>query len=269
MDTVCKLDKYINEKGLDFQVIGIPKTIDNDLPVTHHSPGFKSAAKYLAVTVNEIARDSMVYNCESVTVVEVMGRDTGWLAASLGAAAPNDFFPVLGVPESPPVHLIYLPEVPFSFEQFISDIKQVQKQHKSVIAAVSEGIRFADGRYVGSSAQSGQTDIFGHSYLSGAGKVLERLIQREIGCKVRSIELNVMQRCSAHLQSVTDIVQSEAAGAYAVECALNGLSGIMVTLGRQFSYTDAANAANKIKYFPAEWINSQGNGITPEALKYF
>ena len=183
MDTVNKLSEYFSTIGLDVKVIGIPKTIDNDLCITDHTPGFGSAAKYVATTMHEITRDSIVYSIPSVTVVEIMGRHAGWLTASsavlhaMGETAP---------------HLVYVPEVAFSLEGFLSDVRQQMSKHKAVIVAVSEGIEVPEG------VQSGEVDNFGHKYLSGIGKYLEDVIRKEIGCKVRSVELNVMQRCSSH-----------------------------------------------------------------------
>ncbi len=266
MDTVMKLNKYFKEKGIDIKVIGVPKTIDNDLPETDHTPGFGSAAKYLATTLLEITRDSSVYDLDSVTIVEIMGRDTGWLTASTSI--------LYACGESAP-HLIYLPEKPFSVKQFVEDVKEVQKKHRSVIVAVSEGIGLSEediGQF-----QSGKVDNFGHKYLAGAGKALEKIVQRDIKCKVRSIELNVMQRCSSHLASECDITEAEEIGAAAVKAALSGLSGKMMTFKRvrNSPYTvkidciDVDKVANRIKYFPNEWINEENNGITSDAIEYF
>ncbi len=266
MDTVMKLNKFFKEKGVDIKVMGVPKTIDNDLPETDHTPGFGSAAKYLATTLLEITRDSSVYDLDSVTIVEIMGRDTGWLTASsailhaCGEVAP---------------HLIYLPEKPFSVKQFVNDVKEVQKTHRSVIVAVSEGIDLNEediGQF-----QSGKVDNFGHKYLAGAGKALEKIVQRDIKCKVRSIELNVMQRCSSHLASKCDITEAEEVGTAAVKAALNGQSGKMMTFKRVenspykviIDSVDVDLVANRIKYFPNEWINQSNNGIKEEALQYF
>lgn len=216
MDTVNKLSEYFKTISLDIKVIGIPKTIDNDLCITDHTPGFGSAAKYVATTMKEITRDSIVYSIPSVTIVEIMGRHAGWLTAStavlhaLGETAP---------------HLVYVPEVKFSVDGFINDVRQELSKHKAVIVAVSEGIEVPEG------VQSGLVDNFGHKYLSGIGKYLEETVRKEIGCKVRSIELNVMQRCSSHLSSRTDIEESENIGAAGVRCALNGETGkVMVFL---------------------------------------
>lgn len=269
MDTVAKYAAYLRENSIDdITIIGIPKTIDNDLCVTDHCPGFGSAAKYVCTTVQEIARDSNVYSLPSVTIIESMGRHAGWLAASSCCIRANG--------EQAP-QLIYLPECVFSIEKFISDVKAQMKKHKAVIAVVSEGVKTADGKFAAEEFQSGQKDVFGHSYLAGIGKFLEKAVSDEIGCKVRSIELNVMQRCSSHIASAEDISSSAAIGEAAVEAALAGKSGCMMTFVRDsdkpyrysFGTTDAAYAANSEKLFPAEWINEAGNDVLPEAYDYF
>jgi 6-phosphofructokinase 1 len=262
MDTVNKLSEYFKEQALDIKVIGIPKTIDNDLCITDHTPGFGSAAKYVAATLREITRDSTVYSIPSVTVVEIMGRHAGWLTASsvvlhaLGETAP---------------HLIYVPEVKFSLDKFLKDLRREMAKHKAVIVAVSEGIEVPEG------VQSGVVDNFGHKYLSGIGKYLEDTIRQEIGCKVRSIELNVMQRCSSHICSMTDINESESIGAAGVRCALNGETGKVMVFRRvsetpymtSIETADASAIANNEKYLPDDFINSDGNNITDIAINYF
>ena len=262
MDTVNKLSEYFAEKAVDIKVIGIPKTIDNDLCITDHTPGFGSAAKYVATTMHEITRDSIVYSIPSVTIVEIMGRHAGWLTASsavlhaMGETAP---------------HLVYVPEVKFSLDSFLADVRQEMSKHKAVIVAVSEGIEVPEG------VQSGVVDNFGHKYLSGIGKYLEDVVRSEIGCKVRSIELNVMQRCSSHLGSKTDIDEAEAIGAAGVRCALEGETGKVMVFHRieDIPYTavietaDAKDIANNEKFLPKKYINSAGNNIRDFALKYF
>lgn len=262
MDTVNKLSEYFATIDLDVKVIGIPKTIDNDLCVTDHTPGFGSAAKYVAVTMHEITRDSTVYSMPSVTIVEVMGRHAGWLTASsavlhaMGETAP---------------HLVYVPEADFSIENFLADVKQEMSKHKAVIVAVSEGIEVPEG------VQSGVVDNFGHKYLSGIGKYLEDIVRHEIGCKVRSVELNVMQRCSSHLASKTDIEEAESIGAEGVKCALRGETGKVMVFRRisDMPYTvvietaEAYEIANNEKHLPKEYVNSAGNNIRDFALPYF
>lgn len=267
MDTVAKLSKYVISKGKDIKIMGIPKTIDNDVMATDHTPGFGSAAKYIATSIQEIVRDSSVYYLDSVTIIEIMGRDAGWLTASSS---------LLRVTGEVAPHLIYLPEIPFSLETFVADVREVQKTHKSVIVAVSEGLKLENGKYVASGYIPDDVDSFGHKYLSGLGKYLENLIKKEIACKVRSVELNVLQRCASHLSSKTDLDEAQLIGSKAVEAALNGLTGEMMVFVRtgnnpysikiESSKIDAV--ANNVKLFPIEWINETKNGITDEALDY-
>ena len=267
MDTVLKLSKYASQHDYEMRVVGVPKTVDNDLMVTDHTPGFGSAAKYVAVTMKEILRDVSVYTTKAVTIVEVMGRDAGWLTASSvltklsGGIAPD---------------LIYLPEHPFDPEEFLKSIENVQKDHPAVLVAVSEGIKFTDGRYVGEGLGGRKVDAFGHVALSGAGKVLEELVKDRVGCKVRSIELNLPQRCAAHLASRTDITESVGVGMAAVDAATRGKTGVMMTINRvdteeytvYYDSADISKIANGVKHVPREFINAEGNGITDECVKY-
>lgn len=268
MDTVYKLSQYCIKNGIeDIKIIGAPKTIDNDLCETDHCPGFGSAAKYIASTFSELRRDIDVYKTNSVTIVEVMGRNAGWLTASSALADING----QGGP-----NLIYLCEKPLDENTFIDDVSQKIKQHGNVLVAVSEGAKDKTGGYLGQSMQSGKIDAFGHSYLAGIGKYLETLVQHKIGCKVRSIELNLMQRCSAHIASETDIKESYETGCFAAESALNGESGKMVIIKRisntpyktSFSTEDIQKIANLEKTVPLEWINKEGNYITKEIFDY-
>lgn len=267
MDTVMKLSTYFRMVGKDIRVIGIPKTIDNDLCHTDHTPGFGSAAKYVATTLQEITRDSAVYSVRSVTIVEIMGRNAGWLTASACLLHRNG--------EVAP-HLIYLPEAPFTVEKFLADIRKVQESYRSVIIAVSEGIELPEDA-VGGNFRSGVKDNFGHRYLSGIGKCLEEIVKKEIGCKVRSIELNVMQRCASHIASLTDLNEAEAIAAAGVNAALSGESGKMMCFKRvsnkpytiAYETADADQVANHEKKFPTEWINAEGNGVLPAAEDYF
>ena len=263
MDTVAKLSDYLNEIGSDIKVIGIPKTIDNDLPETDHTPGFGSAAKYVAATVQEIIRDSSVYSIESVTIIEIMGRHAGWLTASTCVLRAND--------EIAP-HLIYLPETQFTEEKFLEDVRDMMAKHKALVIAVSEGVRLKRDL-----DKPRVIDNFGHEYLSGIGKTLEQIVKDNIGCKVRSIELNVMQRCSSHICSKTDIDEAVEIGSAGVRAALNGESGKMMAF-RRISHVpyvidiisvDTHLTANKEKFFPQKWINSAQNDISPDAIKYF
>jgi 6-phosphofructokinase 1 len=264
MDTVLKLSDYANSHDYELRVVGVPKTIDNDLVRTDHTPGFGSAAKMVATTIKEIQRDISVYTVKAVTIVEIMGRDAGWLTAASALPALNG----VGAPD-----LIYLPECVFDTDKFLADIAAVQKEHPAVLVAVSEGIRFADGRYVG---ESDAVDAFGHKQLSGAGKVLESIVRDRIGCKVRSIELNLPQRCASHIASKTDIVESSRVGKQAVAYAIAGKTGVMMTIERlrsdkygvYFSTADIREIANEVKTVPREYINEQENGITEAGLAY-
>ena len=205
-------------------VVGVPKTIDNDLPITDHCPGFGSAAKYIATTLMEVAADAEVYPMKSVVIAEIMGRNAGWLtaAASLTREVGGSYAP----------QLIYLPEAVFDPEQFVEDVRRELDKRDTVVIAVSEGVRLADGSYAAESMQSGQVDAFGHKYLAGVGKYLERLTADRIGCKVRSLELSVMQRAAAHLQSATDLEEAVRAGETAVEAMLRGDTRIMIAYRR-------------------------------------
>ena len=201
MDTVLKLSDYAKKINSDVKIIGIPKTIDNDLCMTDHTPGFGSAAKYIASSMLEIAHDTFIYAVKSVTIVEIMGRDAGWLTAA-SALARNEY--------NTAPQFIYLPEVDFDKDKFVADIKEALTHTNNVIVAVSEGIHDADGSYITSSKAA--CDQFGHQQLSGAGKALEFIVKENIGVKVRSVEVNVLQRCASHLASLTDIEESFAQG---------------------------------------------------------
>lgn len=265
MDTVDKLNKYAKKIGSDVMIVGIPKTIDNDLCLTDHTPGFGSAAKYVASTMLEIAHDTYIYQIPSVVIVEIMGRDAGWLTAA-ASLARTDY--------SPAPHLIYLPEVDFDEDLFIQDIKNVLKTSRSVIIAVSEGIHDKDGNYI--SASSAAADKFGHAQLSGTGKALECLVKDRMDIKVRSIELNVLQRCAAHISSRTDINESFALGQAAVKYAADKMSGIMSSIRRisndpyqwVIEPADVSLIANKAKSVPPDWITPEKNNVTPEMEAY-
>ncbi len=266
MDTVLKLSKYAKSHDYELRVIGVPKTIDNDLMATDHTPGFGSAAKFVATTVKEILRDISVYTMKAVTIVEIMGRDAGWLTASAAIPALT----------GGGADLIYLPERTFDLEKFESDVRVALNSKPAVLVAVSEGVRFADGRYVGEGTQSGAVDVFGHKYLAGTGKVLEEAIRERIGCKVRSVELSLPQRCAAHIASKTDIEESVMIGKAAVTAALDGSTGVMMTFvrrsGDDYSVSteiaDISKIANAIRTVPDEYINKTENGITDAGLKY-
>ena len=267
MDTVLKLRACAEKYNYDMRVVGVPKTIDNDLVGTDHTPGFGSAAKYLATTMQEIIRDCAVYTTRAVTVVECMGRDAGWLTAStaIGRAAGR-----------PAPDLVYLPERNFDMEAFFKSIEEKFNEKPNLVVAVSEGLQFADGRYVGEGQQSGVADVFGHKYLSGTGKALEFAIKGRFGCKVRSVELNLPQRCAAHLLSDTDICESIAIGQAAVDAAAAGQSGGVMMLRRkdtedyqyELCFTDVSLVANQTRYVPDAFINEAGNDVTDACCAY-
>ncbi len=267
MDTVAKLSAYTREHDYEMVIMGVPKTIDNDLVGTDHTPGFGSAAKYIAVTTQEIIRDCAVYRVPAVTIIEIMGRDAGWLTASAAIGRV-----VNGIEPD----LVYLPERTFDMDRFFADVRASLEKHPNVVVAVSEGIRFADGRYVGEGTQTGVKDAFGHAYLAGTGKALELAVKAEIGCKVRSIELNLPQRCAAHLASGTDLSESVATGKAAVEAACSGVTRCMITAQRvsndpytiEFCPKDVSEIANKIKYVDDAFINEAGNHVTDDCCKY-
>ena len=268
MDTVDKLSKYLNDKGItDITVVGAPKTIDNDLCGTDHCPGFGSAAKYIGTTFAELERDCHVYTTKAVTIVEVMGRDAGWLTAASCLARANGA-------KGP--DFIYLCEVPFSIDTFLKDVKAKLEEQDAVIIAVSEGVKNKDGRYISEEVRSSAVDSFGHSYIAGAAKVLEDAVRNEIGCKVRSIELNLMQRCAALLASATDIQESRMLGKTACQYALEGAGGMMAAVIRtsdkpyatEFKALPVCDIANAIKSVPADYINNAGNDVTEKMVDY-
>lgn len=265
MDTVLKLSEYGKRIGSPVRIIGIPKTIDNDLCETDHTPGFGSAAKYIASSLLEIAHDTFIYAVKSVTIVEIMGRDAGWLTAA-SALARN------GYNTAP--HLIYLPEVPFDPEDFLLDVKRLLFERNNVIVAVSEGIRDASGNYISASEQS--VDTFGHSQLSGAGKTLEFLVKEKLGVKVRSVEVNVLQRCASHLSSKTDLDEAFALGKKAVALSEEGVTASMVTIERvsnnpyevTYGHAEIKNIANEARSIPLDWISPSKNDVEQPLIDY-
>ena len=265
MDTVLKLSDYAAKIKSDIRIIGVPKTIDNDLCMIDHTPGFGSAAKYIASTMLEIAHDTFIYAVKSVTIVEIMGRDAGWLTAA-SALARNDY--------NTAPHFIYLPEVAFDKEQFLTDIRNKLKTLNNVIVAVSEGIRDKNGDYI--TASKAVADQFGHQQLSGAGKALEFLVKENIGVKVRSIEINVLQRCASHLASRTDITEAYQVGGASVEAAYRGETGKMCAIRRisdmpyrtETEMVDVQKVANLEKRVPDDWISPDGMHVT-EAFHHY
>lgn len=263
MDTCNKISKYMQKVGYECRVMGVPKTIDNDLYGTDHCPGFGSAAKYIATSIMEVYHDARVYDTGMVAVVEIMGRNAGWLTASSALAAAKGQGP----------DLIYLPELTFSKEQFLADVKRVYEKTGKVIVAVSEGAKYADGTYV---ADSGVRDSFGHAQLGGVATTLANFAKQELGCKVRGIELSLLQRCAAHCGSANDVNESFMAGETAVLKAVEGLTDYCIgferapgaeykCLTKLIKLDDVANTERKV---PREWINEEGNFVTEDLVNY-
>ena len=268
MDTVSKLSRYAAISGSEICFIGIPKTIDNDLVLTDHTPGFGSAAKYVASTVREIAIDASVYdNKKSVTIVEIMGRHAGWLtAASVLARKFENDNPVL----------IYLPESAFNTDTFIEDVKKALEHTSNLVVCVSEGINDGNGKFVCELASDVGVDTFGHKMLTGSGKYLENLVKDRLGVKVRSIELNVNQRCSSAMLSATDEKEAIASGSFGVQTALKGTTGMMIAFHRtddadyHISYApeDVNLICNQEKTVPLDWITGNGSDIGQQFIDY-
>ena len=269
MDTCNKISRYMEDVGYECRVIGVPKTIDNDLFGTDHCPGFGSAAKFIATTCMEIDKDTDVYDTEMVTIVEIMGRHAGWLTAS--AALATEYGHGCG-PD-----LIYLPERDFDLEKFAEDVRQVLRNKHNALVAVSEGLHYADGRFV-TEAETSVTDGFGHAQLGGLAVRLADYIKEHLGVKkVRGIELSLLQRCAAHIASAVDIDEAFMVGKYAVEQAVAGASGQMVALERDDSLglykctptlLSLNSVANYEKKVPDEWITDDGNYVTSDFINY-
>ena len=266
MDTCNKINHYMQSVGYECRVMGVPKTIDNDLFGTDHCPGYGSAAKYIATSMMEVYQDARVYDTGMIEVVESMGRHAGWLAASAALASEYGAGP----------DLIYLPETNFSMTSFIADVKRIYAEKGNCLVAVSEGIHYEDGDFV-SEAKVEATDGFGHAQLGGLAAILAQVLKEETGAKVRGIELTLLQRCGAHLASQTDIMESYMAGKVAVENAINGINGRMIGFERVMQdgkYTcrtkliPLMEVANVEKKIPRDWINEAGNGINRQFIDY-
>ena len=266
MDTCNKVSKYLLSQGYECRIMGVPKTIDNDLFGTDHCPGFASAAKYIATSCMEVSKDCRVYDTGTITVVEIMGRHAGWLAGSAALASACGSGP----------DLIYLPEVDFDMEQFLADVHRIYEEKNNVLIAVSEGIHYADGSFV-SEAKASATDGFGHAQLGGLAARLAQVIKEHEHAKVRGIELSLLQRAGAHLASQTDIDEAFAAGKMAVEAALSGETGKMVAFERvmaggqyacRMKLIPLSDVANYEKKVPVEWIVPEGNNVTQDFIDY-
>ena len=268
MDTIKQLSLYAEKINSDIKFIGIPKTIDNDLAITDHTPGFGSAAKFIANTIREIRCDSVVYNLKSATVIEIMGRNAGWLTSSAVLAEDDT---TLGA------DLIYLPERPFDCESFLQTVKKLTDERGNIIIAVSEGIKDKDGNYISNSeTYSGKQDSFGHTALGGTAQVLSNMIVKDLGIKSRAIEFSTLQRCSSHIASLCDITEAFQAGATGVRYAIAGESGKMVVFNRvsdspykiELSSADINSIANVEKSIPDDWFDENGELIRKKARAY-
>ena len=265
MDTCNKINQYMQSVGYDCRVMGVPKTIDNDLFGTDHCPGYASAAKYIATSCMEVYQDARVYDTGMVCIMEIMGRHAGWLAGAAALATAYGAGP----------DLVYLPEVDFDMDKFLADVDRIYKEKGNCMVAVSEGIHYADGTFV-SEAKTSATDGFGHAQLGGLAAHLASVVKEKTGAKVRGIELSLLQRCAAHCASGTDIEEAFMSGKTAVEQMVAGQTDKMVGFAcdRTNGYTckaklfDLSDVANFEKKFPAEWITPEGNNVTEDFIKY-
>ncbi|MCI8864094.1 MAG: 6-phosphofructokinase [Lachnospiraceae bacterium] len=268
MDTIKKLSDYAILNGSKIRFMGVPKTIDNDLAVTDHTPGFGSAAKYIASITKEVIRDGLVYDQQNVTLVEIMGRNAGWLTGAAALAKGEDC-------EGP--DMLFLPELTFDVDTFMKKVEEIHKVKKSVVIAVSEGVKVADGRYVCELTDNiDYVDAFGHRQLTGTARYLAEKISKEVGCKTRAIEFNSLQRCASHIVGRVDITEAYQVGGAAVKAAFEGETGKMVILKRVSDdpylcvtdIYDVHKIANIEKKVPREWINEEGNYVMPEFVNY-
>ncbi len=268
MDTIKKLSDYAILNGSKIRFMGVPKTIDNDLAVTDHTPGFGSAAKYIASITKEVIRDGLVYDQQNVTLVEIMGRNAGWLTGAAALAKGEDC-------EGP--DMLFLPELTFDVDRFMKQVEELHKVKKSVVIAISEGVKVADGRYVCELTDNiDYVDAFGHRQLTGTARYLAEKISKEVGCKTRAIEFNSLQRCASHIVGRVDITEAYQVGGAAVKAAFEGETGKMIILKRVSDdpylcvtdIYDVHKIANVEKKVPREWINEEGNYVTSEFINY-
>lgn len=268
MDTIKKLSDYSILNGSRIRFMGVPKTIDNDLAATDHTPGYGSAAKYIGSITKEVIRDGLVYDQQNVTLLEIMGRNAGWLTGAAALAKCEDC-------EGP--DMIFLPEIPFDVETFMKKVEELHKRKKSVVVAISEGVKVADGRYVCELTDNiDYVDAFGHRQLTGTARYLAEKISREVGCKTRAIEFNSLQRCASHIVSRVDITEAFQVGGAAVKAAFEGETGKMIILKRVSDdpyicvtdIYDVHKVANVEKKVPREWINEAGDYVTEDFVSY-
>ncbi len=265
MDTWHKISKFMKEVGYECRIIGIPKTIDNDLMCIDHTPGYGSAAKFIATTISEVILDAISYTKSRVTIIETMGRHTGWLAAASSLATINGLGP----------DLVYIPEIPFDVDNFIEDVARLYRENQRVIAVVSEGIVDENGNFVLEKSENVEVDHFGHVHLGGVGYRLANEVKRRLELQTRVMELNLMQRCAAHLTSKVDVDEAFTFGKKAIEQALKGVSDSMITLRRtrmnykvEYDVIPLSEVANHERKLPREWMNERGNNVLPEFVDY-
>lgn len=268
MDTCNKISKYMQKSGYEMRVMGVPKTVDNDLWGTDHCPGFGSAAKYIATSTMEIYHDARVYDIGMITILEIMGRNAGWLTAASALAAYKGNGP----------DLIYLPEIVFDMDNFIKKVSEIYKKNGKVIIAVSEGIKDKDGKYVSEygSELAKTKDAFGHSQMGGLAATLANIVKQETGAKVRGIEFSLLQRCASHVGSLTDVNEAYMAGQMAVKFAVEGKTDYMVAFERaegadykcNIKLINLSDVANTEKKIPREWINEAGDGLNQQFIDY-
>ena len=268
MDTANKVSMYAQRVGYDLKSIGVPKTVDNDLPITDHTPGFGSVAKFIATAVKEVGLDAQVYDYPTVTICELMGRNAGWITAAAALAKGK---------EQDAPHYIYLPETPFSFEKFSEDVKTALGKYNYAVVVISEGIKTAEGKYVAEMVDHNVIkDSFGHVQLGGACDILQAYVTKNICKKVRTVNFSTIQRSAAHCASLTDNEEAYMCGQMAVRYAVEGHTGKMVGLFREKTaeykcttqLVDLDDVANKEKKIPKEWINKEGNYVNQEVIEY-
>lgn len=267
MDTIKKLSDYAESVNSEIRFVGVPKTIDNDLAMTDHTPGFGSAAKYIATTLKELVCDCRIYDCPAVTIVEIMGRNAGWLTASAALVRGED---------CEGVDMIFLPEKVFDVDYFMNRVKETVEKKRYCVVALSEGVKLSDGRFVCELASdNAAVDAFGHKMMSGSAKYLENLIRGKLGIKARAIEISTLQRCASHFASLTDIEEAFDCGATAVRAAIcDGETGKVVCMNRVsevpykivYDVEDVHSIANVEKTVPLEWITE--DYVTEDAVHY-
>jgi 6-phosphofructokinase 1 len=266
MDTCNKVSKFMQQSGYECRVMGVPKTIDNDLFGTDHCPGYGSAAKYIATSTMEVSLDARVYDTPMITVLEIMGRNAGWLTAASAIAGKSGLGP----------DLIYLPEIHFDMDKLLQESLTIFEKNKKVVIAVSEGAKTKEGKYIAEMGADLSKDSFGHSQLGGTASILAGILKKETSAKVRGIEFSLLQRCAAHVASKTDIEESYLAGQMAVKYAIEGKSDYMVGFEREDSseykcnikLINLSDVANTEKIIPREWINEAGNNLNEEFFNY-